>query len=768
MDWTVTKVLIKSVYINRVYSVDSSIGPEGLCSRDIPVTFAEIIIYHTAGSLSIQERFFLIYTMAEYLYLDLSFLTLIPFKESFNKHLWNLTVLSEDTKYISSTMENHYVRLCWPVEFGMFAMLYELVKILQHNVQSNHLSQLLGNEIAGWRIFQKGSNEKKYVGKQHRRQLMVTPRPKLLRPTKIGVTPTKMEALTFWSATLLHAKFAVKPSASSSSLYEDNGIGLPSYTNIYFHSITNQRDLGTLHVLNVYTRPLAFTVFQSLTSAVPELLPSLLTDFGTLDDFYSRTPPLSEIPQFQMQQQYMHSTPKKSEPQLQFTYYYLTFSIPASKTQPSSPIQPTMNVSVSQESTSCEKMHIAHFPKTHSSPYVYLTPSELVSENTFLTANFPVLSIMSTVAKLKFPFSCMAASLFFSDCSHQNQDLLSNGRHASETFMSSPQMKEYFFTEENSFWISIDLTETSKWAMHLNLTDVTSASHSATTGSASVHEFQLAPDTSPVLIISLFTCSVEFGLLSSIPMELPSLPLSTSEELTDSIKFHTVSPVEELWSTSRCVSQNVFKTEEHTSETFVTGQQTNRLFFMKNKSSTLTNMLVKTSLCNEPCHFIFITTSGSVVLGSQFLGVGSLCQGASQTHLWYSYDNLLLSLPLESAGTPTLQFSTHYFSSYASVVVKVPEKCPGVLQLETSDLILDSPLGTKATFSITMQLASQLLEDTTVTTLQAERHATSVFLGVQGKFCFVYLIFTSMFTLTPCKPLTSDFIIRGHCFFFSS
>ncbi|XP_060114516.1 uncharacterized protein LOC132586452 [Heteronotia binoei] len=751
---------------------NDNICSEELCARDTSVTFAEIIIYHTAGSLTIQERISLIYAMAEYLHLDPSFLTLIPFKESFNKYLWNLTVLREDTKYIS-TVENHYVGLCWPVGFGVFAMLYELEQVLRHNVQSNHLSKLLGYEIAGWRILQKVSNEKKQVRKQHRRQLMVTPRP-TVRPTKIAVKPTKIEAFTFWSIGLLHTKFAARPNGSSSSLYHETVV--PSFTDISFHSVTSQRDLGTLHVLSVHTRPPAFTILQSLSSAVPELSPSMMTllptEFGRQDDLPFRTQPLSELPQFQ--QQGMHSTPQKSEPKPHFTQYYLSSSVPASKTQASRSVQSTISVSVSQEDALYGNMPVAHFPKEFvtnlapSSPNACLTTAGLASDDTFLIANLPVLSTRCTLAKLRFPVSNVATSLFFSGCSHQNQDLFSDSSYVSESFMSSPQVKEHLFTEENSPQLPSVLTEMSKWAMDLNLMDVTSTPDLATTGSASVHELWLAPETSPVpqlyysdetpalttysiqeSIISLFTSPVEFGLqsrTSSIPTELPSLPLSTTKEMKSSFTFHDILPVEELWSISRCGSQKVFKTDEHASESFVTVPQTNELF-LNYKASSLTKMHVETPLWKEPCNLIYITTSGGGVLSSQFLSVNSLCQGASQTYLCYPYDTPLLSLPIESVGSPTLQFSTNYFSSYASGVVRIPVACPGVLQLETSDLILASSLGTNAAFPITRQLTSWLLEDSIVTSLQAELHATSVFPGVQGSIKLSLVIAINRLTI---------------------
>lgn len=650
-------------------------------------------------------------------------------------------------------------------------MLYELVLVLRQNVQSRHLSQLLGYEIAGWRILQKGSNEKKLVGKRPKRQLRVTPSP-TLRPTEIGVKATKMEAFTVWSMTLPHTKFAVRRSATSSSLYEDGGAAASRSTDISFHSVTSKRDLGTSHVpLSVHSSPQAFSVFQPLFPAVPELLPSLttasLTEFGRQDGQSSRTPPVSKLLQTQVQPRDMHSTSKKSEPKPHFTQYYF-FSVPASRSD-----QPTVSVSVSQDPP-YEKMPVAHFPKefvtnlAHSSPHAYLTTSGFAPEGT----NLPVLSTIFTLAKRRFPSSSVATSLFFSDCSHQNQDHFGNCRYASDSCMSSPHMKGSLFTEEGFPPLPILQTETSKWAKDLNLMDVTSTPDSSPTGGASVHELLLAPDTSPApqfyysdktpalttcsaqeATISLHASSAEFGLLpstSSTPAELPSLPSATPRELTGSFTFPNMSPGEELWSTSGCMSQKVFKTEEQTSEPFATVPQTSRLFLMKDKASALAQMHVDT-----PRYSIYPTTPGGVISSSQCVSVGSLRGGASEPYWQHSSGTLQLSLPVESSGTSALQFSMNYFSSYASGVVRSPVACPGVLQLETSDLNVASPLETK-------QATSQLLEDPTGPSLQADLDASSVLPGGQGKLCFVLLKFTRTFTLTPCEPCTSGFVLWGY------
>lgn len=218
--------------------------------------------------------------MAEYLHLDPSSLTLTPFENSFHRNLWNLTILAEDISYVH-TMKNNYVGLYWPVGFGVFAMFYELLQVLRHTMESNHLSQLLGYEIAGWRILKQGGHEKRYSGERLRRQLMATPR---LTPR-----PTKTEGFMILSTTWLNTKSVVR---SLSSLLDDvTTIAIPTYTGDFSRSVSSEMDLEALdtqNLLNIQIEKSTSLAFQNPSSAFPELLPSLSLTFT--DDFlYSVT-----------------------------------------------------------------------------------------------------------------------------------------------------------------------------------------------------------------------------------------------------------------------------------------------------------------------------------------------------------------------------------------------------------------------------------------------------------------------------------------------
>uniref|UniRef100_A0A8C5XAJ7 Dystroglycan 1 n=1 Tax=Malurus cyaneus samueli TaxID=2593467 RepID=A0A8C5XAJ7_9PASS len=153
-----------------------------------PITSAEIILSTGAETLEVQERLSMVCRLAEYLHLPSSLLTLLQHTEPAAR---GSHILAEDTGHIDLPAR-HYVRLSWPVKCGAFAMLHELIQVLQHNVNSQHLSQLLGYDIAGWRILRRGNYERNSP-RRHRRQLMITPTP-ALKPTRIIQRPAAGEA----------------------------------------------------------------------------------------------------------------------------------------------------------------------------------------------------------------------------------------------------------------------------------------------------------------------------------------------------------------------------------------------------------------------------------------------------------------------------------------------------------------------------------------------------------------------------------------------
>uniref|UniRef100_A0A8C5UJ17 Dystroglycan 1 n=1 Tax=Malurus cyaneus samueli TaxID=2593467 RepID=A0A8C5UJ17_9PASS len=158
------------------------------CGKEAPITSAEIILSTGAETLEVQERLSMVCRLAEYLHLPSSLLTLLQHTEPAAR---GSHILAEDTGHIDLPAR-HYVRLSWPVKCGAFAMLHELIQVLQHNVNSQHLSQLLGYDIAGWRILRRGNYERNSP-RRHRRQLMITPTP-ALKPTRIIQRPAAGEA----------------------------------------------------------------------------------------------------------------------------------------------------------------------------------------------------------------------------------------------------------------------------------------------------------------------------------------------------------------------------------------------------------------------------------------------------------------------------------------------------------------------------------------------------------------------------------------------
>ncbi|KAF1499811.1 hypothetical protein FQV17_0007165, partial [Megadyptes antipodes antipodes] len=247
------------------------------CGKEVPITSAEIILSTGTETLEVQERLYIVCTMAEYLHLDSSLLTLLQYTDLAHRGSQSLTILAEDTRHINFTV-NHYVGLSWPVKCGGFAVLHEFIQILQRNVDSHHLSQLLGYEIAGWRILRRGDYERKSPRRQ-RRQLMITPTP-TSKPTRITQRPAAGEASRPLSSTVpsrLLTQLAVSPTQSLSSFCEES-ITMASYkmqNNIHLRS---QKSLVTLEMHSAWdmpTNPPVSIMFAD--SNFPDLSPSLIT-----------------------------------------------------------------------------------------------------------------------------------------------------------------------------------------------------------------------------------------------------------------------------------------------------------------------------------------------------------------------------------------------------------------------------------------------------------------------------------------------------------
>ncbi|KFQ45915.1 hypothetical protein N333_11961, partial [Nestor notabilis] len=253
------------------------------CGKQVPINSAEIIISARAETLTVQERLYVVCTMAEYLHLDSSLLTLLQYTDLAHRGLQSLTVLVEDTGHVDFTV-NHYVGLSWPVKCGGFAMLHEFIQVLQHNIDSHHLSQLLGYEIVGWRILRRGDYERKSPGQQ-RRRLMITPTP-TLKPIIITQRLATGDASRPLSSTVpsrLLTQLVITSTRSLSSFCEER-ITMESYkmqNNTHF--VVSQENLVTLEMDSVWDMPTNPPVSVTFAdSNFPDVSPSLITKTALL------------------------------------------------------------------------------------------------------------------------------------------------------------------------------------------------------------------------------------------------------------------------------------------------------------------------------------------------------------------------------------------------------------------------------------------------------------------------------------------------------
>uniref|UniRef100_A0A8C0VEL2 Dystroglycan-like n=1 Tax=Cyanistes caeruleus TaxID=156563 RepID=A0A8C0VEL2_CYACU len=242
------------------------------CGKEAPITCAEIILSAGAAALEVRERLSVVCRMAEYLHLDSSLLTLLQHTGPAAR---GSHVLAEDTGRINLTT-NHYVGLSWPVTCGGFALLREFIQVLQHNMNSHHLSRLLGYEIEGWRILRRGEYERKSP-RLHRRQLMITPTPSL-KPTRITQRPAAGEAsrpLFIPVPSQLLTPLMLSPTQSLSTFCAES-ITMASYKMQNDSHLVSQESLITLEMDSAQDMPTNPTVMFA-DSHFPDLSPSLMT-----------------------------------------------------------------------------------------------------------------------------------------------------------------------------------------------------------------------------------------------------------------------------------------------------------------------------------------------------------------------------------------------------------------------------------------------------------------------------------------------------------
>lgn len=215
--------------------------------------------------------------MAEYLRLDSSALALLQHP---GPAAAGSLVLAEHTAHARPATSG-YVRLSWPLTCGAFALLPEFIQVLQHNMNSHHLSQLLGYEIAGWRILRTGEYERKSP-RLHRRQLMITPTP-ALKPTRITQRPAAGEAsrpLFFPVPSQLLTPLVLSLRATQSlSTFCVESITMTSYkmqNNIHLASQESLVVLGMDSAQDIPAKPTVSVMFAD--PHFPDLSPSLMTE----------------------------------------------------------------------------------------------------------------------------------------------------------------------------------------------------------------------------------------------------------------------------------------------------------------------------------------------------------------------------------------------------------------------------------------------------------------------------------------------------------
>lgn len=277
--------------INAILDVNANLHR---CGKEVPITSAEIILSTGAKTLEAQERLSIVYTIAEYLHLDSSLVTLLQYTDVVHRNLQNLTLLARDTSHIDFTV-NRYVGLSWPVKCGELAVLHEFIQVLQRNIDSQHLSQLLGYEISGWRIHRRGSCKKK-PPRQQRRQLMITPTP-TLKAIRITQRPAAVTPRPSFSAVPSHLllQLAVSP---TQSLYKDS-ITTRSYqlqNNIHSVSQESSVTLKMDSALDMPTNnPTVVVMFGDTGSSdlSPSLVPKSVLLFTEQKALPTRAPGLS-------------------------------------------------------------------------------------------------------------------------------------------------------------------------------------------------------------------------------------------------------------------------------------------------------------------------------------------------------------------------------------------------------------------------------------------------------------------------------------------
>ncbi|XP_058047622.1 uncharacterized protein LOC131202533 [Ahaetulla prasina] len=704
-------------------------------AEHVSSTFAEIVL-RTDHTPEIKEQLNLICTMAEYLHLDPSSLTLIPVEDSLNKYFQSLTVLAEGIRYINST-KSHHVGLCWPVGFGVFAMLSELVRVLSHSVESDSLSQLLGYEIVGWRVLKQGY-EKRNPNKWQKRK-MATPKP-TWRPTQ-----TQNYTVLIAAVPETHS---VKSEASSSLVNKTTSSVIHPYVDNNFSTqpVTVNMDLETPQVSKS-------TTFHYLSS---ELSPSLMlssVEFEEKGTF--ETPPISEHLLYEASldtsTQEDFPTTQKYEPKDNSKFYYFNSFVPVTKSRFSNSVhhpRDSLPEEMSSTLSSLEFFSGELRNLSDHSLFMHRTASGFKSGEVISIIKLSLPS-MVTLAHLRTPsssssselsFSSVAISLLFLHDSYQNPKLLNVYNSVSETFIILAPMKEIDVSE----WITSSISTNTPSIFDAIITndDFDPKPGSPSNGSPTQLYYRSNDVTSSehstdALNNSAFFSSktlLTFSLLSksiSNPMLFPSFSLSVPVELTLLFGSSNVSLMEKL-PKGRQVSSDRMNTRES-----FTIPLTYRFVTTGNSILVVTKTETDTSLWIKGATLFYITTSSAVILSGGFFNQGERSHRKSQALESLSYGSSWITSPLEFAKTSSFYFSTNQRDSIRNLV-RTPVLEPDALQLDTNDLSLESSFGTKTNVQITADIVSKLKEVAVVfsrkgVSIENGLHATTTYQKTQSQ-----------------------------------
>ncbi|XP_066040781.1 uncharacterized protein [Chamaea fasciata] len=363
------------------------------CGTEAAITCAEIILCAGAAALEVGERLSVVCRMAEYLHLDSSLLTLL---QHMGPAARGTHVLAEDTAHINLTA-SLYLGLSWPVTCGGFALLHQFIQVLQHNMNSHHLSRLLGYEIAGWRILRRGENERKSP-RLRRRQLMITPTP-ALKPTRITQKPAAGEASRPFffpvpSQLLTPLVLSLRATQSLPTFCAESTT-MANYKMQNNIHLASQESLVTLEMDSAWdmpTNPTVSTMFAD--SHFPDLSPSLVTetmllfsDLEVLPAGASGASLLLEQPEPQVPETDSYFLSSKSE----ISTYHLLQDISSGTEQLSRP----WAINILQEWP--HSSAVAFSPKTELHPFLpgAMSVSEVPGYSNKAKSNFPELEKLS-------------------------------------------------------------------------------------------------------------------------------------------------------------------------------------------------------------------------------------------------------------------------------------------------------------------------------------------------------------------------------------